>query len=427
MHLNLQWRRSLAKNSEKAFLVGIKTKTDSKKDALLSLEELEHLTYTAGGELSDKIFVEIREYNPSFFIGKGKAEEIKERAKNCDVIIFDAELTPAQQRNLEEFFEKKLVDRTGLILDIFASRAKTHEGKLQVELAQLNYMLPRLKGKGFVLSRLGGGIGTRGPGETKLETDRRKIRDKIAKIKERLEKISKIRQGHRSLRKKRNIPAVALVGYTNAGKSTLLNALTESSVLTEDKLFATLDPTTRKLTFPEGREILLTDTVGFIKRLPILLIEAFKSTLEEATEADLLIHVVDVTSENWEMQYNEVKRILTQIGAQQPSILAFNKIDKIPLEKLSLLKLEHFAEEAVCYISAKKKTGLDELVGAIKRFLQAEWVDLEITVPFTDSRLIDIIKKNGNMLRFVPAEDGYHIKALLPKNLKSVILSTLKK
>lgn len=390
------------------------------------MEELERLTYTAGGEVVDKVFVEIREYSPSFLIGKGKAEEIKAKAENCDLVIFDAELTPAQQRNLEDFLEKKLVDRTGLILDIFAKHAKTHEGKLQVELAQLTYTLPRLKGKGFVLSRLGGGIGTRGPGETKLEVDRRKIRDKIAKIKERLEKIEKIRKGHRTLRKKNELPVVALVGYTNAGKSSLLNALTNASVLTEDKLFATLDPTTRKLIFPEGREILFTDTVGFIRKLPILLIEAFKSTLEEVVESDLLLHVVDASSENWEKQYNEVKKLLKQIGAVKPTILVFNKIDKIPKEKIETLKLEPFSEEDKVFVSATEKLGLDNLVQAVRRHIESEWEQIDIKIPFTLGRLLSTIKKQGDIKSLVTTEEGYSIRAIVPKNLKEVIFATLK-
>ncbi len=370
--------------------------------------------------------MELRECNPSLFIGKGKAEEIKEKATDCDLIIFDAELTPAQQRNLEEFFEKKLVDRTGLILDIFATRAKTHEGKLQVELAQLNYMLPRLKGKGFVMSRLGGGIGTRGPGETKLEVDRRKIRDRITKIKERLEKIAATRKSHRVLRKKTETPVVALVGYTNAGKSTLLNVLTKADVLTENKLFATLDPTTRKLVFPEGREILFTDTVGFIKRLPVLLIEAFKSTLEEAVEADMLLHVVDISSENWEKQYSEVKKILLQIGATQPTILTFNKIDAVPEEKITFLKLEKFPEKNVVFVSAKEKKGLENLVNAVRGVIEADWVETTVSIPFTHTRLIDTIKKQGNLKKIETSEAGYKVFATLPKSLADVIFNTLK-
>lgn len=272
---------------------------------------------------------------------------------------------------------------------------------------------------------MGGGIGTRGPGETKLEVDRRKIRDKITKIKERLNKITNIRKSRRTLRKKRDIPVVALVGYTNAGKSTLLNALTESAVLTEDKLFATLDPTTRKLVFPEGREILFTDTVGFIRKLPILLIEAFQSTLEEAVESDLLLHVVDASSHNWNKQYSEVKKLLDKIGATQPTIVTFNKIDKLSSEELNSLKIETVLQDDVVFISAQKKTGLLDLVTAVRKHIEADWIEIDIFIPFKSSKIIEIIKKHGSLQCIESCEDGYKIKASIPKNLKNVILDTL--
>lgn len=289
----------------------------------------------------------------------------------------------------------------------------------------MNYTLPRLKGKGFVLSRLGGGIGTRGPGETKLEVDRRKIRDKISKIKERLEKTSAIRRERRSLRKKKDIPVVALVGYTNAGKSTLLNALTESSVLAEDKLFATLDPTTRKLVFPEGREILFTDTVGFIKKLPILLIEAFKATLEEVIEADILVHVVDISEENWEEHYKSVKKILTEIGADKPTIIAFNKIDAVSKERLNFIEIEHTRAGGVVFISAVKKIGLDDLIQEVKKIVGSEWEEIELFIPYKFSSIIDLVKRYGNLISLKSAETGFLVNAFLPHNLKEVILNTL--
>lgn len=340
------------------------------------------------------------------------------------MIIIDTELTPTQQRHLEDFFEKKLVDRTGLILDIFAQRAKSREGKLQVELAQLNYILPRLKGKGFALSRLGGGIGTRGPGETKLETDRRKIRQLIQKIKERIERIENSRIEKRTSRKKKEIPVISLVGYTNAGKSTLLNALTDSYVLAEDKLFATLDPTTRKIVFPEVRPFLITDTVGFIKKLPVFLIEAFKSTLEEIVNSDLLVHVVDISNKNWEEQYREVNKILSELGANQPVIVAFNKIDKITEDNLKMLQIEQNIIEPYVFISASKRKGLDKLIKKISQYIEEDWEILDSHFFFDQSNIIDIIKQHGRIEKIEYDETGFRIKATLPKSYKAKILKT---
>lgn len=410
---------------EKAFLIGIKNPKETIKDAESSLEELERLTETAGATVYKKEIISLREINPAILIGKGKLEEIKNKLDESDLVIIDAELTPIQQRNLESAFDIKLVDRTGLILDIFATRAKSIEGKLQVELAQLNYLLPRLKGKGFVLSRLGGGIGTRGPGETKLEVDRRKIRDRISVLKEKLNKIERVRKERRGLRSKRNVPVVALIGYTNAGKSTLLNSLTESSVLSEDKLFATLDPTTRKLRFPEGREILFTDTVGFIKKLPVLLIEAFKSTLEEAINSDLLIHLVDISHKDWETQYKEVKKVLKEIGAEKPTILAFNKIDSVTDQDLNFLRLENFEEISKVFISAKKRIGLDILIKEVRNFFELDFADIEGIFNFSDSNIISEVKKFGILEALDYKEDGFYIKGKIPISLKNKIMKNL--
>lgn len=416
--MNLQ----LQEKPEKALLVGIKNPKDTLEGAISSLEELVRLTETAGAVVAKKELVSLREINPSILIGKGKLEELRSKLDDCDLIIVDAELTPVQQKHLEDAFSLKLIDRTALILDIFATRAKSNEGKLQVELAQLNYLLPRLKGKGFVLSRLGGGIGTRGPGETKLEVDRRKIRDRIALLKDKLSKIERIRKERRSLRSKRDIPVVALVGYTNAGKSTLLNTLTESSVLSEDKLFATLDPTTRKLRFPEGREILFTDTVGFIKRLPVLLIEAFKSTLEEARSADLLVHIVDITHKDWEQQYKEVKKILKEISADKPTILAFNKIDMLSESDIKYLRIESFEEISKVFISAKKREGLDCLIKEVRRFFEMDFVDIEGFFSFSKASIIDEVKRFGILEKIEYKEEGFYIKGRVPQALRNKIL-----
>jgi len=415
-------KKNINELREKAYLIGIKNKNETITQAEESLDELYYLTVSAGAIVSGKTIVEIRQYNPAFFIGKGKAEEIKYLAEGCDLIIIDADLTPTQQRHLEDFFEKKLVDRTGLILDIFAQRAKSKEGKLQVELAQLNYILPRLKGKGFTLSRLGGGIGTRGPGETKLETDRRKIRELISKIKERLKKIEKSRIEKRVSRKKREIPIISLVGYTNAGKSTLLNVITESNVLAEDKLFATLDPTTRKIIFPEGRPYLITDTVGFIKKLPVFLVEAFKSTLEEITNADLLVHIVDISNKNWEEQYKEVNKILKELGATQPVIVAFNKIDKLGEEEIQLLKIEQTITEPFVFISALKKQGLKELIKFISSIIEEDWEYMIEHFNFNESNIIETIKEKGRIENIEYDEKGFTLTAYVPKSLRSKIL-----
>jgi GTP-binding protein HflX len=305
-----------------------------------SVEELAALAETAGVEVIDTIMQNLDVPDKKYFVGKGKAQEIRELAEQtgATTAIFDQELSGAQVRNLEETLDMKIIDRTQLILDIFAGRAKTREGILQVELAQLSYLLPRLSGQGKNLSRLGGGIGTRGPGETKLETDRRHIRDRITELKRQLETVMAHRTLHRERRRKAGVVQVALVGYTNAGKSTLLRQLTEADVLAEDKLFATLDPTSRNLVLPSGKEIILTDTVGFIQNLPHDLVAAFRATLEEAGEADLLLHVVDSSSQMRERQQQVVDEVLQELGAGgKPTLTVFNKIDLCSANALSLL------------------------------------------------------------------------------------------
>lgn len=329
-------------DKEKVLLVSLVTDSvkRSGSDPQHSMEELAALADTAGVEVVDTIMQNLEVPDKRFFVGKGKVQEIRELADQtgATTAIFDQELSGAQVRNLEESLDMKIIDRTQLILDIFAGRAKTREGILQVELAQLSYLLPRLSGQGINLSRLGGGIGTRGPGETKLETDRRHIRNRVTELKRQLEAVMAHRILHRERRRKTGVVQVALVGYTNAGKSTLLRQLTEADVLAENKLFATLDPTSRSLLLPSGKEIILTDTVGFIQNLPHDLVAAFRATLEEATEADLLLHVVDTSSPMRERQQNVVDEVLQELGAGgKPVLTVYNKIDLCPASTLSLL------------------------------------------------------------------------------------------
>lgn len=353
-----------------------------------SLEELSQLAETAGALVVGKLWQKKEQPDAALFIGRGKVQEISllRQEQEVNLIIFDDELSPAQLRNLEQALGIKVIDRTALILDIFAQRARSHEGKLQVELAQLKYNLPRLGGQGLVLSRLGGGIGTRGPGETKLEVDRRRIRARISDIEHEIEAVKKQRNLHRDRRQTSRIPTVALVGYTNAGKSTLLNVLTNAGVLAEDKLFATLDPTTRRIELPSGQDFLLTDTVGFIQKIPHNLIAAFRATLEEVVHADLLLHVVDASHSKWQEQSDAVFEVLNELNAnEKPTITVFNKIDKIDnahaLERL-------LRQENSLGISAQDGTGLTELLAAIEGFLKARTIDISLLVPYNDNGII---------------------------------------
>ncbi len=407
---------SLQVMSERAILIGMEWgRNDSLWTVDDSLEELKQLADTAGATVIKKFIQKRPKPDPAFFIGRGKVQELALYAQqeNIDLCIFDDELSPAQQRNIESVMGIRILDRTALILDIFAQRARTNEGKLQVELAQLQYTLPRIMGKGLMLSRLGGGIGTRGPGETKLEVDRRRIRDRIAFIKDQIEKVKAVRSLHRSKRKKNNVFEVSLVGYTNAGKSTLLNTLTNSDIYAKDQLFATLDPTTRQLTLPNKQEIIITDTVGFIQRLPHQLIAAFRSTLEVVTEADLLVHVIDVSHELYKEQAAAVHEVLKEIGAEtKPVITVYNKIDKLPPDSKLADRLA-LEEDTVC-ISAAKKLNLESLQQMIESHLKSKAVKVTLCIPYAETAKAAQLHETANVLEQEYTENGAVMKVILP-------------
>jgi GTP-binding protein HflX len=347
---------------EKAVLVGLSNQGKDQFSRLESLEELKHLAASAGAEETSTITQDREKPDPKYLVGKGKVRELTAvvREDGADMILFDHELSPAQQRNLEEACGVKVVDRTGIILDIFAQRARTREGKIQVELAQLNYLLPRLVGRHKELSRLGGGIGTRGPGEKKLEMDRRRIQKRISSLRGQLERVKKQRGLYRRARQKASLPVAALVGYTNAGKSTLLKALTGAEVRIEDQLFSTLDPTTRRLRLPGGRVVLLSDTVGFIRDIPHQLVAAFLATLEEVLFADIILHLVDLSNPSYEDHIQVVRNVLAEIGAERKRVLeVYNKVDLLEGEVLPD-KIRRRCPEGVV-ISAKKGLFLDRL------------------------------------------------------------------
>lgn len=407
---------SLQVMSERAILIGMEWgRNDSLWTVDDSLEELKQLADTAGATVIKKFIQKRPKPDPAFFIGRGKVQELALYAQqeNIDLCIFDDELSPAQQRNIESVMGIRILDRTALILDIFAQRARTNEGKLQVELAQLQYTLPRIMGKGLMLSRLGGGIGTRGPGETKLEVDRRRIRDRIAFIKDQIEKVKAVRSLHRSKRKKNNVFEVSLVGYTNAGKSTLLNTLTNSDIYAKDQLFATLDPTTRQLTLPNKQEIIITDTVGFIQRLPHQLIAAFRSTLEVVTEADLLVHVIDVSHELYKEQAAAVHEVLKEIGAEsKPVITVYNKIDKLPPDSKLADRLA-LEEDTVC-ISAAKKLNLESLQQMVESHLKSKAVEVTLCIPYAETAKAAQLHETANVLEQEYTENGAVMKVILP-------------
>lgn len=379
---------------DRAVLVGLHASVfTAEEDASWeTLDELEALLETAGGECVAKMLQSRNAPEARTFIGEGKLQELTELARDNDatLIVFDNELSPSQMRVLEEATGRPVLDRSALILDIFAQRARTGEGKLQVELAQYQYILPRLSGLGKTMSRLGGGIGTRGPGESKLESDRRHIRRRIDRLRRDLEDVRRVRAVQRRQRKKAELPLVAIVGYTNAGKSTLLNTLTDAGIEANDRLFDTLDPTTRKLRISDTQEILLSDTVGFIRKLPHHLVSAFKATLEEVAYADLLLHVVDVSREDWREQAETVDKVITQLGAQQiPQILVCNKADLC--ENPDLIP----SGEDIVAISARQGRGMEQLLAAIEKALGRGKHRITVCIPYADGYLLDVIHKEA--------------------------------
>ena len=404
---------------ERVILVGVSTREGDDTEA--SLDELEELADTAGAATLEKIIQNRESVHPGTYLGKGKIEEVRERIEELGAtgVICDDELSPAQMRNLEEALETKVMDRTMVILDIFAKHASTKEGKIQVELAQLKYRAARLVGLRSSLSRLGGGIGTRGPGETKLEVDRRRIHDRIGQLKAELEDVKRHRETARQKRSKNHVTVAAIVGYTNAGKSTLLNKLTGTGVLAEDKLFATLDPTTRNLKLPGGQEILLTDTVGFIRKLPHHLIEAFKSTLEEAKYADIILHVVDCSNPQMDMQMYVVYNTLKQLGVENKEIITvFNKIDAAGTDRI----LKDLSSDYQVKISAKTGQGLEELTDLLETILRSRKVYLEQVYDYKDAGKIQLIRKYGELLSEEYTEEGIAIKAYVPAELFTSVL-----
>ena len=393
------------KKIQRAVLVGIDL---GEYDMDISLDELEELAKTAGAEVVARLVQKRPEPDKATGIGEGKLEELKEICENNDIdlIIFDCELSPSQLKNIEDFADIDTVDRTMLILDIFAQRALTAEGKLQVELAQQKYMMPRLMGLGKKLSRLGGGIGTRGPGESKLETDRRHIRQRIEKLKSDLAELEKRRDFLRSRRKKDEVLTVAIVGYTNVGKSTLLNTLTGAGVLAENKLFATLDLTSRGLELPDGRTAVFIDTVGLIRRLPHHLVEAFKSTLEEAANADLILNVCDVSDPEATVQCEVTQNLLNELGANEiPMITVLNKIDAAVEHEFLIDGVNTVA------ISAKNGLGLDTLLQAVSSKLRQTHTKCDLLVPYSEGALLGEIRESGKLISEEYDADGYRITA----------------
>ena len=398
--------------AEQVIMVGVSVEDGG--DAMDSLDELEELLRTAGAEVAGTVLQNREMIHPGTYVGKGKVEEIRRMlaATGADGIVCDDELTSVQYRNLEDLLGVKVMDRTMVILDIFARHAKSSEGKIQVELAQLRYGLSRLTGKGQALSRQGGGIGTRGPGEKKLEVDRRRMKSRISQLKKELRDMVEHRELTRKQRGKKELPVAAIVGYTNAGKSTLLNALTDAGILAQDQLFATLDTTTRLLELPGKQQMLLTDTVGFIRKLPHHLVEAFRSTLEEAKYADYILHVVDASSPQMEKQMYIAYQTLDMLGVRDKKIVTlFNKMDL--LEEGEILR-DFRADQTIC-ISAKTGQGLEDVRMALARLLREDKVLVEETFGYDRMQQLAVIRARGEILREEYTPDGVFVKALVPK------------
>ncbi len=399
---------------EKVILVGVSEQDGD--DAEDSVEELAELVKTAGATVVGTLIQKREAIHPGMYVGTGKVNELAELIAKTGAtgIVCDDELSPAQLKNLESTLDTKVMDRTLIILDIFAARATTSEGKIQVELAQLKYRLSRLAGLGRSMSRLGGGIGTRGPGEKKLEMDRRLIKDRIAQLNHELKEVRLHREVTRAKRQRNQVPVVAIVGYTNAGKSTLLNRLTDAGVLEEDKLFATLDPTTRVLELPGRQEILLTDTVGFIRKLPHHLIEAFKSTLEEAKYADYILHVVDASNPQREKQMHIVYETLYNLDIKEKMIITlFNKQDAVTDSE----PMRDFKADYTLAISAKYGRGLEELKELLAKLLRENKIFVERTIPYADAGIIQLIRKQGELLEEDYRSEGIYIKAYVPMEI----------
>lgn len=396
---------------EKVILVGISEQDGD--DAEDSLAELAELVKTAGAVVVGTLIQKRETIHPGTYVGTGKVDEIAQllAATGATGIVCDDELSPAQMKNLESILATKVMDRTLIILDIFAARATTSEGKIQVELAQLKYRLSRLSGLGKSMSRLGGGIGTRGPGEKKLEIDRRLINDRIAQLNRELKEVVKHRDITRAKREKNDVPVVAIVGYTNAGKSTLLNHLTDAEVLEEDKLFATLDPTTRMLELDGHQQVLLTDTVGFIRKLPHHLIEAFKSTLEEAKYADYIFHVVDASNPQMDKQMHIVYETLDRLGVKDKKIVTlFNKMDQRTEEE----PLQDFRADHILMISAARNEGLDKIKDLLQEMLREDKVYIERVIPYAQAGIIQLVREKGELVSEEYVPEGIAIKAYVP-------------